>query len=338
MKRTLCPLLLLLCTSPAQADISAWLAAVAAGTPAAYVDTNILAPTNVDIGALNPANGATYEFIVNGTNAGISSALMGARGTGVGDSAGLKFEQYPDTTSYGLTNFGVADYTMEGNVESVDVHLVFVADVNTSTTTLYADGQNVATAPYAPVLSGMVGILQAHDPNGGDFDPLTGTMLGVAVYDSLLSAGEILDHYTAWSSGTVGTSYCGPAIPNSTGFPAIITGGGSASVAANNFSITAEQLPPGQFGYFLVGQTQGFFNPPGSQGIICLVGNIGRYNQIANIIQGPTGTIQVDLTAVPVNPTAAVMPGETWSFQCWFRDNNPTLTNNFTDGLEVTFL
>ena len=26
------------------------------------------------------------------------------------------------------------------------------------------------------------------------------------------------------------------------------------------------------------------------------------------------------------------------SFPCWFRDNNPALTSNFTDGLSITFL
>ena len=102
-------------------------------------------------------------------------------------------------------------------------------------------------------------------------------------------------------------------------------------------TLFAEQVPPGQFGFFLVGRTQGMFIPPGSSGFICLSGDIGRYNQIANIIQGPSGTLQVDLTAVPVNPTSPVVAGETWNFQCWYRDNNPTLTNNFTDGVVVTF-
>jgi hypothetical protein len=28
--------------------------------------------------------------------------------------------------------------------------------------------------------------------------------------------------------------------------------------------------------------------------------------------------------------------GETWSFQAWFRDVNPGVTSNFTDGVAVT--
>ncbi|MCP3918934.1 MAG: hypothetical protein GY711_25590 [bacterium] len=133
----------------------------------------------------------------------------------------------------------------------------------------------------------------------------------------------------------VGTNYCGPAITNSTGQPGVISGNGSDVAAANNLSLTAEQLPPGQFGYFLAGQTQGFFNPPGSSGIICLSGNIGRYNAPANIIMGPSGTIGVDLTSIPVNPPQAAVAGETWNFQCWYRDAGNT--SNFTDGLMIAF-
>ena len=100
-------------------------------------------------------------------------------------------------------------------------------------------------------------------------------------------------------------------------------------------TLTADLLPPAQFGYFLTSQTQGFFNPPGSNGFICLGGSIGRFNQPQNVGQGPTFSIQVDLTNIPVNPPVAVMPGESWNFQCWYRDVGNT--NNFTDGVNIQF-
>ncbi|MCP3915997.1 MAG: hypothetical protein GY711_10615 [bacterium] len=153
-------------------------------------------------------------------------------------------------------------------------------------------------------------------PNGYDFDDI---------------------RITAETGGAIGMSYCGPAIPNSSGQPGLISASGSTLISQNNVTLTAEALPAGQFGYFLAGETQGFFNPPGSQGIICLAGNIGRYNQAANIIQGPMGSITIDLTAIPVNPPTAVASGETWNFQCWYRDNNPTVTSNFTDGISIQF-
>ncbi len=65
--------------------------------------------------------------------------------------------------------------------------------------------------------------------------------------------------------------------------------------------------------------------------------NLLRYHGVPDIISGPTGSLQVDLNAIPVNPPQPALAGETWNFQCWFRDNNPALTSNFTDGLSVTF-
>ncbi|MCP3918738.1 MAG: M23 family metallopeptidase [bacterium] len=138
--------------------------------------------------------------------------------------------------------------------------------------------------------------------------------------------------------GVNGTAYCSPATPNSTSMAGTILASGCQVVSHNDFTLTADQLPPSEFGHFLAGQTQGFNNPPGSQGIICLSGNIGRFNSPSQIIQGPTGSIQVDLTSIPVNPPIAVLPGDTWHFQCWFRDNNPGQTSNFTDAVSVTFL
>ena len=132
-------------------------------------------------------------------------------------------------------------------------------------------------------------------------------------------------------AGPLGNNYCGPAVPNSTTFPGVISAFGSALVAANNITLTADQIPPGQFGYFLTSETQGFFPPPMSNGFICLGGNIGRYN--GNVGQGPTFSLMIDLTSMPVNPPQAASPGETWNFQAWYRDIGNT--NNFTDGIAI---
>ncbi|MCP3914406.1 MAG: hypothetical protein GY711_02490 [bacterium] len=136
------------------------------------------------------------------------------------------------------------------------------------------------------------------------------------------------------------TNYCSPAVPNSTGSSAWIFSSGSPVATNNNFNVIAAGLPPNQFGYFIAGQFEATppVPPPGSQGLICMtLPSIGRFNQPWQIIQGPAGSLQVDLTAIPVNPPAAVLAGDTWNFQCWYRDNNPGPTSNFTDALRVTF-
>ena len=43
----------------------------------------------------------------------------------------------------------------------------------------------------------------------------------------------------------------------------------------------------------------------------------------------------VDLNGIPSGSGfVAVQPGETWNFQCWYRDG---ATSNFTDAVSITF-
>lgn len=140
-----------------------------------------------------------------------------------------------------------------------------------------------------------------------------------------------------YPGGSTTTNYCGPAVANSSGQSAVISNSGSTTVSDMNFGLVASNLPVNQFGFFLVSDTQGFVLMPGnSTGNLCLSGNIGRFNaQIQNSGPGGSISILVDLTALPVNPAQAVLPGQTWNFQGWFRDVGST--SNLTDGLSVTF-
>ena len=140
-----------------------------------------------------------------------------------------------------------------------------------------------------------------------------------------------------------GTSYCGPAVANSTGAPGIIFATGSTQAALNSLVLRAESLPNNAFGFFLTSQTQGFvMNPGGSTGHLCLGGAVGRYvgpGQILNT--GTTGEISLtlDLAQTPT-PTGlvAIQAGETWNFQAWHRDAvGGVATSNFTDALSLTF-
>lgn len=188
--------------------------------------------------------------------------------------------------------------------------------------------------------------------NDIDFDgagTLWGVHAGGGIYRiTLTPPAATLVHSTPEYSGIafdrseLGTRYCTPAVANSTGQSAEIVAQGSLSVAANQLTIGAQQLPLSSFGYFLTSQTTAFTpNPGGSQGNLCLGGAIGRFvgpGQIQN--SGSTGQIglPVDLTALPT-PTGPVqgMAGQTWSFQAWYRDSvGGNATSNFTDGLSLT--
>jgi FG-GAP repeat len=133
-------------------------------------------------------------------------------------------------------------------------------------------------------------------------------------------------------------SYCGPANPNSTGFSGVLEAQGCGTVVQNDLVLSASQLPPNRLGLFLVGR-QADFVPlvSGSQGNLCLGGPLGRYtDQVGN--SGPLGRLElaVDLGALPVpGGTHSAALGETWRFQCWYRDANPGPTSNLTDALAL---
>jgi hypothetical protein len=136
----------------------------------------------------------------------------------------------------------------------------------------------------------------------------------------------------------VGVSYCGPAVQNSSGLAAELSGLGSTAVADNSLRLEAFGMPTHQPVLFLNSANQGLVQPPGSQGTMCL-SFPGRHTQYGQS-SGASGTagLQLDLTDLPGPFSAGVPgPGDTWHFQAWFRDQNPGATSNFTDGLKVTF-
>ncbi|MEE8469112.1 MAG: hypothetical protein V3T22_11695, partial [Planctomycetota bacterium] len=151
-----------------------------------------------------------------------------------------------------------------------------------------------------------------------------------------LSVIDIFDY-------TVGSSYCGPAAPNSSGASAKVLATGSDFASDNDVVLTATELPPNQPGFFLTSQTQGFTpNPGGSDGNLCLGGSIGRYTrpgEVSNSGVGGTISLWLDLSNTPQpGGSTSILMGETWNFTAWFRDVNPTPTSNFTDAVSVTFL
>lgn len=137
-----------------------------------------------------------------------------------------------------------------------------------------------------------------------------------------------------------GETYCRPAAPNSTGCAGLLDVTGDDHVAANDIRLTARLLPSHAAGYFLASLAPDRIVHPGtSQGTLCLGGAIGRFvgpGQVQNSGATGTFTLALDLGALP-SPSGPVVaqPGDTWHFQCWHRDVNPTVTSNFTDAVSV---
>jgi hypothetical protein len=160
----------------------------------------------------------------------------------------------------------------------------------------------------------------------------------------------IIDPTVSSGPAGIGCNYCGPAVPNSAGLSGVMSAAGSTVAADNNVTLTASDLPANVFGYFLAGPGNGTFAPMSSCGIFCLKGGdptlLGRYfGDVFNTGAGGTGSLTIDLTAVPtagngpVGPySIALQAGDTWNFQCWYRDAmGCSAANNFTDAISISF-
>jgi hypothetical protein len=143
---------------------------------------------------------------------------------------------------------------------------------------------------------------------------------------------RVVDYGGSWSS------YCDPAVPNSTGASASITARGPFLAGDVPVELTATNVPPFSFGMFLASRTPGSTLPSTSQGRLCLGGAIGRF--VASIQSaGAIGnlTYDVDPTGLPFATGGTALPGDSIYFQAWFRDANPMTTSNFSNGARVNF-
>jgi len=123
----------------------------------------------------------------------------------------------------------------------------------------------------------------------------------------------------------LGVDSCFSATQNSTGAVAELSAIGSNVVSDDWLSLRTDGLPDQQFGFYLASRTEGFVAfAGGSQGHLCLGGQIGRFNaphEIRNWGVAGFTTLDVGTASMPqpMGPIALVA-GDTWSFQFWYRD------------------
>lgn len=193
-------IVVLFVAAPATALLVDWEEAVATTSPKFFA-TNIVDGL-YDIGTYG--DDQTYEFVVksNPHEMEESMCLIGRRLFGdIETWAGLKFEQYVNTGTYGATLFYVQDYDFGiPNAPGVETHLVFVSSKTAGTCSLYVNGVYQASVPTPISLSGPVGIGCGREGADGStsFDNFDGVIYGIAIYDAILSDSEILSHSDAY--------------------------------------------------------------------------------------------------------------------------------------------
>ena len=145
--------------------------------------------------------------------------------------------------------------------------------------------------------------------------------------------------HTATSAGV---NVCAPLIPNSTGETGQVFFIVGSVASSNDARLIASRMPPFQLGAFLVARQTGWFPTAfaTSNGTLCLAGTVGRFGgpgQLLTSGHGGSMQLEIDLAAVPQGAAfVPVLPGETWYFQAWHRDD-VGLGSNFTDAVELTF-
>lgn len=205
-----------------------------------------------------------------------------------------------------------------------------------------------AMAPDAANLITSVNVPGSPDPLqdvGGDFS--AGFVLGVthAEHSITIAAGgsivietDVVYQYDSIcgvqivpEGGAIGTNFC-ISVPNSTGSPATISGTGSASIAANDLVIRADNLPA-QPGIFIAGPSQAQL--PFFDGFLCVAPN--GLQRFLNTTAPSGGVIS---EAIDYASSAAgglnVVAGSSYNYQRWNRDPAAGGSGaNFSDGLEV---
>jgi glucose/arabinose dehydrogenase len=175
-----------------------------------------------------------------------------------------------------------------------------------------------------------------------EFDPAHQNVMAFVTEYARGPEGELLfaSHYSGeiWRvrarPGFQG--YCA-STPNSSGVAATLQASGSPSIAAANIVFDVTGLPPTAFGYLLAARDRAHIPAfGGGQGIGCIGGHIYRWSlRVMQASASGGATLSTDLTDLPWG--AAPNAGETWNFQYWTRDANPTATSNLSSAVAVTF-
>ena len=131
-----------------------------------------------------------------------------------------------------------------------------------------------------------------------------------------------------------GTNFCN-ATTNSTGSVGSLEALGSPIVANEDVVIEGRNLPPGEFGIFIMSDTTMNGMPfPGNNGNLCLGGNYARNANPGRVLLNGRTYLTLDLTN-PAMGAPAIQPGETRHFQFWHRDGHNSA--NATRGLTLLF-
>ncbi|MEZ6015344.1 MAG: FG-GAP-like repeat-containing protein [Planctomycetota bacterium] len=141
-----------------------------------------------------------------------------------------------------------------------------------------------------------------------------------------------------WRS--LGATFCS-STPSSTGATPDLAAFGSPVAADNDLTLRMTGAPNGGFGLFAASRlAMPLGIPLAGGGVLCLGGAPLRFTYTLGMIDAGTLRARLDLTAFPEPPTyqVAVMAGDVWYFQAWFRDSiGGVATSRLSTAIQVDF-
>lgn len=284
-----------------------------------------------------------------------TGAVIGSLATGFGSSHVVGGAYDAATDSLFLLQDNVPGGTLANQVAQVDpISGAILSTFHTSAAGFnvsYGDLDVSSTNGHLYLVSSIESRIGVFSTSGAllsslPLPPGVGSLSGIGIDDLTGGAWVCSNGGVVWRLGDlveIGAPYCQPAVANSTGSPALCRAFGSDERASDRVLLVAFQLPNNSFGYFLTSITQGLVvGPGGSQGDLCLGGDIGRYNasgQVFNSLSVGRAELALALGATPTPALGliSIQAGETWHYQAWYRDANPTSTSNFTDAVSILY-
>ncbi|MCP3917951.1 MAG: S8 family serine peptidase [bacterium] len=295
-----------------------------------------------------PGTGALETALQNARNAG--SILMACAGNGgIGNADNSWPGASVRTISIGATTSSDFRASFSGTGSRLD----FVAPGSSVRTTNQSPTNTVISfsgcSAATPVAAGIVSLLVARFPLLTQDQAYE--LLRLGAEDQVGPIGEdapgrddFFGHgrLNAWRSQMALDAnmdvlgyYCQPAVANSTGNPAHIIASGSIVASDDDLTLGAVDLPPNQFGYFIMGSSMGTFMPASSSGFICVDGGVLARIFPPILDSGMDGTFEYAVGTNNIPTVGSIVSGETWNFQAWYRDHP---SNNFSDALSIQFL
>ncbi len=283
-------------------------------------------------------SGAAYLF-ANWGQGWVQEAYLKASNSDQQDGFGIDVTISNEMAAVGAWNEDGTELGLDGHPDSQGV------EVSGACYTFKRIGGNWFEGDYVKASN-----VESGDSFGASLD-LEGRTLFVGAYEEDSSAPGIGGDQTDNSALKAGAAYvfdleasvgvyCSSGVGGTQG--RLITAGSNA-VMSNSLSLRVSGLPPLQLGYFLNSTGHEIMaNTVGSQGNLCLGGSpVGRHNRPHELgFADATGRLglAIDLLDMPTPAgSVSVTAGETWNFQCWYRDIPPGNVSSFTNAVSVLF-